>query len=92
MATGEVAWEERSVGKGSLTYADGHLYLRSERGPIALIEANPKEYIEKGRFEQPDRSRRRSWPHPVIANGRLLLRDLNQLFCYDLTLPTAAVK
>ena len=90
MATGKVAWEERSVGKGSLTYADGHLYLRSERGPIALIEANPKEYIEKGRFEQPNRSRRRSWPHPVIANGRLLLRDLNQLFCYNLTLPTAA--
>ena len=90
MATGEVAWEERSVGKGSLAYADGHLYLRSERGPIALIEANPEKYMEKGRFEQPDRSRRRSWPHPVIANGHLFLRDQNQLFCYDITLPTSA--
>ena len=84
LATGEVAWEERSVGKGSLTYADGHLYLRSEQGPIALIEANPNEYVEKGRFDQPDRSSRSSWAHPVIANGRLYLRDQDNLFVYDL--------
>ncbi len=84
MATGKIAWEQDSVGKGSLAYADGHLYLRSESGPVALIEANPKEYIEKGRFKQPDRSHRRSWPHPVIANSRLLLRDQNLLLCYDL--------
>ncbi len=84
LETGEVAWEKRSVGKGSLSYADGHLYLRSEKGPIALIEANPKAYTEKGQFKQPDRSRRQSWAHPVIANGRLLLRDQDKLFSYDL--------
>ncbi len=84
LATGDVKWEQRSVGKGSLSYADGHLYLRSEKGPIALIEANPEAYVEKGRFKQPDRSRRQSWAHPVIANGRLVLRDQNNLFSYDL--------
>jgi len=36
-----------------------------------------------GRFEQPDRSTRNSWPHPVIANGRLYLRDQDVLLCYD---------
>ncbi len=84
LKTGDVKWEQRSVGKGSLSYADGHLYLRSEKGPIALIEANPSAYVEKGRFKQPDRSRRQSWAHPVIANGRLILRDQNSLFSYDL--------
>ena len=84
LETGKIAWEQRSVGKGSLSYADGHLYLRSEKGPIALIEANPKAYTEKGQFKQPDRSRRQSWAHPVIANGHLLLRDQDSLFSYDL--------
>lgn len=84
LKSGDVKWEQRSVGKGSLSYADGHLYLRSEQGPIALIEANPSAYVEKGRFKQPDRSRRQSWAHPVIANGRLILRDQNTLLSYDL--------
>ncbi|MDA7633612.1 PQQ-like beta-propeller repeat protein, partial [bacterium] len=84
LSTGEIAWDQRSVGKGSLTYADGHLYLRSEKGPIALIEANPNAYVEKGRFNQPERSGRQSWAHPVIANGHLFLRDQGTLFTYDL--------
>jgi outer membrane protein assembly factor BamB len=84
LATGKIAWRERSVGEGSLTYADGHLYLRSQNGPVALIEANPNEYIEKGRFDQPDRSEQKSWAHPVIAGGRMYLRDMDVLLSYDL--------
>ena len=64
-------------------YADGHLYLRSEAGPIALIEATPTELVETGRFDQPDRSEEKAWPHPVIANGKLYLRDQDILLCYD---------
>jgi outer membrane protein assembly factor BamB len=81
--TGKIAWEDRSVGKGSITYADGHLYVRSERGPIALVEANPKEYKETGRFDQPERSRQSSWCYPVVAGGKLYLRDGDVLLCYD---------
>lgn len=77
------AWQNGSVGKGSLTYADGHLYVRSEGGPVALVEATPSGYQEKGRFDQPDRSRERAWAHPVVANGRLYLRDQDILLCYD---------
>ena len=80
--TGEVQWEDRSVGKGSLIYADGHLYVRSERGTIGLVEVNPKEYMEKARFEQPDRSGKRAWSHPVVAGGRLYLRDQDVLLSY----------
>ncbi len=85
-ATGKVVWANRGVGKGSVAYADGHLYCRSEAsaGTVALVEATPKGYIEKGRFDQPDRSALNSWPHPVIAHGRLYLRDQGILLCYDL--------
>lgn len=81
--TGKIMWTDRSVGKGSVTYADGHLYARSERGPVALVEATPTGYKEKGRFDQPDRSGAPSWPYPVVSNGRLYLRDQNVLLCYD---------
>ena len=50
---------------------------------MLLIEPNPKEYVERGRFEQPDRSRPPAWAHPVIANGKLYIRDQDVLFCYD---------
>jgi outer membrane protein assembly factor BamB len=81
--TGKKMWQERSVGKGAVTYADGHLYVRGENGAVALVEATPSGYKEKGRFSQPDRSRQKAWPHPVVAGGRLYLRDQDVLLCYD---------
>jgi outer membrane protein assembly factor BamB len=82
--TGNVKWNERKPGKGSIAYADGHLYYRNEGGPIVLVEANPKEYVEKGRFNQPERSGKNAWPHPVIANGKLYILDQDVLLCYDI--------
>jgi hypothetical protein len=81
--TGAVKWFDRSVGKGSLTFADGLLYARSERGPVAIVEPSPNGYVEKGRFAQPERSGAPSWPYPVVANGKLLLRDQGVLLCYN---------
>jgi len=85
--TGKVMWDQReSVGrraKGSVTLADGRLYYRMESGTMVLIEPNPKQYVERGRFEQPDRSRLPAWPYPVIANGKLYIRDQDVLLCYD---------
>jgi outer membrane protein assembly factor BamB len=87
--TGDVKWDERNdkkhqVAKGSTTLADGRLYYRQEDGTMTLIEPSPKEYIEHGRFSQPDRSRSSAWSYPVIANGKLYLRDQDVLFCYDI--------
>jgi outer membrane protein assembly factor BamB len=82
--TGKVMWQERRPGKGSIACADGRLYYRNEGGPVTLVEATPTKYIECGRFDQPDRSSHNAWPHPVIANGRLYLRDQDVLLCYDL--------
>jgi outer membrane protein assembly factor BamB len=86
MKTGKVVWSNRGVGKGSIACADGHFYLRSEdsgRGTIGLIEATPAGYRESGRFNQPELSGKETWPHPVVANGRLYIRDQTLLLCYD---------
>jgi outer membrane protein assembly factor BamB len=88
--SGKVMWDERDkpsrmgVKKGSVAFADGRIYYRQEDGTMVLFEPSPKEYIERGRFEQPDRSSQPDWPHPVIANGKLYLRDQDVLLCYDL--------
>jgi outer membrane protein assembly factor BamB len=83
--TGEIVWRNESVGKGSIACADGRLYLRSERGKgrITLVEASSKGYKEVGRFDQPQRSKENSWPHPVITGGKLYLRDQDVLLCYE---------
>lgn len=87
MKTGKVMWQKEGVGKGAVSYADGHLVCRSEsgrRGTIALVAATPEGYQEKSRFDQPDLSGKNTWPHPVIANGKLLIRDQDLLLCYDI--------
>jgi alcohol dehydrogenase (cytochrome c) len=83
--TGKDLWSERGAPKGSLLMADGRLYLRAEQGDMILIEPNRKRYVERGRFKQPDRTRDPAWTHPVIANGKLYIRDQDALFCYDVT-------
>lgn len=81
--TGAIAWQHRSVGKGSLVYADGHLYCLSENGVIGLVNATPDGYRETGRFRLPERSAWNTWAHPVVAGGRLYIRDKDTLWCYD---------
>ncbi len=85
--TGEVKWADKRPSKGSIAYADGRLYYRNERGTIFLVEATPAGYIEHGQFMQPDRTRLSAWPHPVIANGKLYIRDQEMLLCYDVKQP-----
>jgi outer membrane protein assembly factor BamB len=80
--TGEVAWRDRSVGKGSLVYADGNLYALSENGVVGLVEASPAAYREKGRFRIKQESLP-TWTHPVIAGGRLYLRDQDTIYAFD---------
>ena len=51
---------------------------------MALIEASSDELKEVSQFDQPERSDKKAWPHPVIANGKLYLRDQDLLLCYDI--------
>lgn len=80
--TGEVAWRDRSVGKGSMVYADERLYLFSENGVVGLAEANPAAYREHGRFSITT-GPFPTWAHPVVSRGTLYLRDQGTLYAYD---------
>jgi outer membrane protein assembly factor BamB len=85
---GDVLWDERRgetrVGKGSIAFADGRLYYRTEEGAMLLIEPNAEKYVEVGRFNPPDRTSVPAWAHPVIANGKLYVRDQDVLLCYNI--------
>ena len=81
-ATGKLMWRDRSVGKGAVTFADGHLYLQGENNVMGLAAATPEGYQEKGRFTIPDKGRP-SWAHPVISDARLYVRNQDSLMVYD---------
>jgi len=57
--------------------------ISHQKSTVLLIEPSPKAYIERGRFEQPERSNKPAWAHPVIAKGKLYIRDQDTLFRYD---------
>ncbi len=84
--TGKRMWRhDHGPGKDSscVTYADGNLYFRFQDGTMALIAATPEDYQELGVFTIPNVSKP-SWPHPVIAGGKLYLREQDTLLVYDI--------
>jgi outer membrane protein assembly factor BamB len=91
-ATGKVAWQSETVGWASIAAADGLLYLHGLNGDIALVEASPAGYREKGRFTPPAQPVKKkvgpypegAFAYPVIANGTLFIRDLGTLWAWDI--------
>jgi len=88
--SGKVIWADReALGRGSIAAADGRLYCVAEKGgAVALVEPGVEGWKESGRLKLPRESKLRRpsgalWTHPVIANGRLYVRDQELLFCYD---------
>ncbi|MAV36959.1 MAG: polyvinylalcohol dehydrogenase [Planctomycetaceae bacterium] len=82
--TGQLLWSDRAVGAASICVADGRLYVRGHTsGDVLLVEPSQKDFRPRGRLKQPDRSKSRAWPHPVVANGGLFLRDQGVLLCYE---------
>ena len=88
-ADGSVAWRNRSVGKGSLVYADERLYLYGEDGVVGLAEATSEAYRERGRFRLPGNSPPTWAPNPIISNGRLILRNQEHVYAYDVRAATS---
>jgi outer membrane protein assembly factor BamB len=89
LKTGEIKWSERSAAPGSLCYADGRLYLHSESGVMVLVEATPEAYREHGRLTPSNapgaaNQMEKTWAYPVIADGRLYLRNKDSLWAYQL--------
>ena len=90
--TGKISWQRENFGYASIAAADGMLYLHSTEGDYMLAEATPEGYREKGRFTppaQPKHAQVGQYPesafaYPVIANGRLYIRDLGTMWAYDI--------
>jgi outer membrane protein assembly factor BamB len=89
--TGEIKWDQkgRAPGKGSVTCVGGYLFCYDEgSGNVHVGEAGPNGWKQTGVIKLPKKSEIRSpngkfWTHPVIANGKLYLRDQDLLFCFD---------
>jgi outer membrane protein assembly factor BamB len=81
--TGVMAWRDRSVGKGSLIFADRRLYLYSEDGVVGLAEASPTGYREHGRFTLSQQNGLPTWSHPIITGGLLIIRDQDTIYAYN---------
>lgn len=90
LETGDMSWREReALGKGAIAYADERFYCLSEdTGELVMIAADSNEWQEHGRFTlepqtQIRKEKGKIWTHPVIADGKLYLRDQDLLFCFD---------
>lgn len=86
-ATGKENWRTRSMGACSMCYADEKLYLHGEDNELVMIAASPKAYEELGRVtppDAPDRGNSKAWAYPIIADGKLLVRDVGTVWCYDI--------
>lgn len=82
LKTGERKWRERAVGKGSVCYADGMLYLFSENGgEAALANCSPDGLEMHGKVTV--EGEENSWAHPVVIGGKLYLRYADNLYCFN---------
>lgn len=87
--SGDVKWASKNLGKGAIHCADGKLYLLEENsGKVVLIDASPDGWKEHGSLVVDPQSAQRSpkgkiWTHPVVAHGKLYLRDQEYIYCYD---------
>lgn len=83
-------WDSTKLSQGSVALADGNLYCYGQDGTVVLAAASPSGWEEKGRFKLPEKTKLKYgggaiWAHPVVANGKLYLRDQNLLYCYDVS-------
>jgi outer membrane protein assembly factor BamB len=93
--TGYIKWGPKKnpaggSGSAAVLYADGRLYFRYQNGVMVLIEPSPDDLKVVSSFKLPPADQRthpQSWPHPVIANGKLYIRDQTVMYCYDVKAP-----
>lgn len=89
LVSGDIKWQARALGAAALCYADDRLYLHGENGEVALVEPSPEGYREKGRFTPPDqedlsKSMGKAWAYPVVADGRLYIRDRDFFWAFEI--------
>ena len=79
--TGEVKWQARGFQRGSLIAADGKLIVLGESGEIAIVDANPEEFVKRAGAKILDG---KNWTAPSLAGGKLYLRNHEELLCLEM--------
>jgi outer membrane protein assembly factor BamB len=79
--TGELRWKGGRYGYGQVLLASGHLVVLTEDGDLALVRATPERHQEIVRFPVLEG---KTWNHPMIAGGYLLIRNSNEMAAFDL--------
>jgi outer membrane protein assembly factor BamB len=79
--TGERMWKGGRYGHGEVLLASGHLVVSTERGDLALVEATPEAHREMARFSA---IRGKTWNHPAIADGVLLVRNASEMAAFNI--------
>lgn len=81
--SGKVAYQEKSIAKGSTLYADGMFYCLGENGVMQLVQADTSGCKKVSVFKMPE-ARRNVWAYPAIADKRLFIRYSDKVFIYDI--------
>jgi outer membrane protein assembly factor BamB len=80
-ATGDLKWKGGRYGYGQIVLAGDHIVVLTEDGQVVLVKATPESHQELARF---DAIEGKTWNHPVIAEGRLLVRNLREMAAFDI--------
>jgi outer membrane protein assembly factor BamB len=83
-ATGELKWKGGRYGYGQVLLASGHLIVLTEDGDLTLVKATPDRHEELAQFPVLEG---KTWNHPAMAGGYLLVRNLAEMAAFDLRLP-----
>jgi outer membrane protein assembly factor BamB len=85
LKTGKEMWSTKVLGQGTTTCVDGHLICMNVKGDLFLVKPDPGALRITGRFENAlNEVKYQAWTVPVVANGKLYVRYLQTLICYDL--------
>jgi outer membrane protein assembly factor BamB len=76
-------WDAAGLDKGTLILAETHLIVQTERGDLALVEANPEEFRMIAKIPRV-LSGNNNWATPALVDGMLYLRDDEKVACYDI--------
>ncbi len=78
---GSETWRAGGYGNGQmLLLADQQLLLiLSEEGEVALVSARPEKHVELCKFKALEG---KTWNHPVIAHGKLFVRNGEEIACF----------
>jgi len=85
LSTGKEMWSTNLIGQGTTTFVDGHLICQDLKGNLFLVRPDPSAFKKVGEIKSAIADvKNPAWTVPVVANGKLYLRYMQKLICYQL--------